>query len=152
MLMQCEKKGEQNMTVLIDTNLAIDVLLKREPFFENAQLILLASEQKYISGFISASSITDIFYIVNKHLKDKVMTRKLVKDHLIKTISIAAVNSNTILEALDAEWDDFEDCVQYMAGKNISADYIITRNAADYNDSKISVVTPEELLDIIAID
>jgi len=51
------------MNVLIDTNVAIDVMLKRTPFFENSQLVLLASEQKHINGFISASAITDIFYI-----------------------------------------------------------------------------------------
>jgi len=97
---------------------------------------MLASEQKYINGFISASAITDVFYIVNKHLKNKIATRELVKNHLIKTISIAAVDENTILEALDAEWDDFEDCVQYKVGESISADYIVTRNSNDFKDSK----------------
>ena len=138
------------MNVLIDTNVAIDVLTQREPFFKHSQLVLLASEQKYINGFISASSITDIFYIINKCIKDKKATRELIKKHFIGTIKIATVDSNIIFEALDTEWDDFEDCVQYIVGESISADYIVTRNPKDFENANIKVVTPEEFLNIIA--
>jgi len=138
------------MNVLIDTNVAIDVLVHREPFFEDSQLILLASEQKYINGFISASAITDIFYIVNKFLKNKTATCNLLKEHLIGIVSIVAVDGDNISEALNMEWDDFEDCVQYVAGKSIAADYIVTRNPKDFANELIKVVTPEELLNIIA--
>jgi len=138
------------MNVLIDTNVALDVLIHREPFFEFSQLVMLASEQKVINGYVTASSITDIFYITNNHLKDHAATYKLLKDHLIGTISIAAVDSKSIVDALDLEWSDFEDCVQYVVGDSIAADYIVTRNPKDYKNEKIKVVTPEELLNIIA--
>jgi predicted nucleic acid-binding protein len=138
------------MNVLIDTNVALDVLIRREPFFDFSQLVLLASEQRIISGFVTASAITDIFYITNKHLKDRAATYRLLKEHLIGTVSIAAVDGKAIVDALDLEWDDFEDCVQYVVGESIAADYIVTRNPSDFANEHISVVTPEELLSIIA--
>jgi len=138
------------MNILIDTNVVIDVLIQREPYFENSQLVLLASEQKYIKGFVSASAVTDIFYVVNKFLKNKKSTSELLKKHLIGSIYIAAVDSDIIIKSLETEWDDFEDCVQYIVGESISADYIVTRNSADFVNGNINVVTPEELLNIIA--
>ena len=137
------------MNVLIDTNVALDVLLQREPFFEHSQLVMLASEQKIISGFISASAVTDIFYITNKHLKDTAATYKLLREHLIGAVTIAAVDDKVISDAFGMEWDDFEDCVQYVAGESVSADYIVTRNQNDFPGERIRVVTPEQLLDII---
>ena len=107
------------MNVLIDTNVALDVLLQRQPFFEHSQLVLLAAEHKYVTGFISASAITDIFYITNKSLKDRAATYKLLREHLMGTVSIAAVDGDHILRSLDLEWDDFEDCVQYTVGESV---------------------------------
>lgn len=138
------------MNVLIDTNIALDVLLHREPFFDCSQLVLLASEQGLVTGFITASAMTDIFYIINKHFKDKSATYKLLKEHLMGMVSIAAVDGNNISEALNLEWDDFEDCVQYTVGKSVAADYIVTRNPKDFLSGQISVITPEDLLNIIA--
>jgi predicted nucleic acid-binding protein len=138
------------MNVLIDTNVSLDVLLKREPFFEYSQLVLLAAEQKYINGFISASSVTDIYYLVNKVYKDSTSVRKLLREHLIGIVGIAAVDSSIIIKALNAEWKDFEDCVQCTIGESIDADYIVTRNAKDFENMGIKIVTPKELLDIIA--
>ena len=83
-------------------------------------------------------------------MKDKTCTRELLKTHLIKAVSVAAVDGDSISKALDAEWSDFEDCVQYYVGESISANYIVTRNPEDFANEKIIVVTPEELLDIIA--
>lgn len=138
------------MRVLIDTNIVLDVLIQREPFFEHSQLVMLASERKLIHGFVSASSITDIFYISIKCTKDKKKTYELVKKLLMGTVDTAAVDGDIIFQALDAEWNDFEDCVQYVVGERISADYIVTRNPGDFKNSRIKVVTPEELLKIIA--
>ncbi|MDR0311106.1 MAG: PIN domain-containing protein [Acidobacteriota bacterium] len=138
------------MNVLIDTNVVIDVLAQREPFFEHSQLILLASEQRHLNGFVSASAITDIFYIASKFLKSKAVARELLKKHLIDTVKIATVRDDIIYEALSAEWNDFEDCVQYFVGESIGADYIVTRNPEDFSVGTIKAVSPKELLNIIA--
>ena len=68
------------------------------------------------------------------------------------TVGIASVDGDIISKALDAQWNDFEDCVQYFVSERISADFIVTRNPNDFKNSSIKVVTPEELLNIIVSD
>lgn len=136
------------MNVLIDTNVVLDQLVKREPFYENAERIRLLSEKGYINSYISASAITDIYYIAKKELKDRDVVVELL-EKLLETTSVAAVTESSIHEALILKWDDFEDAVQYVAGQNISADYIITRNPTDFANSQIEVVSPEEFLNKI---
>ena len=133
------------MNVLIDTNVVLDLLIKREPFYENAARIRVLSENGHINSYISASAVTDIYYIAKKELNNKDAVITLV-ENLLKTTSIAAVTETSIHEALVLKWDDFEDAVQYVAGQSISADYIITRNKTDFIGSKIEVLSPDEFL------
>jgi len=137
------------MRVLIDTNIVLDVLLKREPYYKHSQLVLLAAEEQYIYGYISASAITDIFYVTNKALKSTTETYALLKN-LINTITVAAVDNEIITGALESDWDDFEDCVQYYVGESVDVDYIVTRNPADFFSGEISTMLPEALLNLIA--
>jgi len=130
--------------VLIDTNVALDYLLHR-PDYSNAMIIYLMAEQNIITAFISASAITDIFYIASKELGKKV-TRENIKQHLVPVFKLAAVTDNHIYQALDIDWSDFEDSVQYIVGESISADYIVTRNTQDFTSGSIPVVTPEDFI------
>ena len=68
---------------------------------------------------------------------------------LFDTFRIAAVTEASIHEALDLKWDDFEDSVQYTAGKKIQGNYVITRNAKDYGKSETDALSPKELLEMI---
>ena len=61
----------------------------------------------------------------------------------------ATVTDNNIYQALNLEWEDFEDSVQYIVGDNLSVDYIVTRNTKDFTSSSIPAVTPEQLIKII---
>jgi len=139
------------MTVLIDTNVILDVLLKREDFMLKSSNVLLLSEKKIIDGFVTASSITDIFYITNKTYNDKQKSMGLLKE-LLKTISIATVSGDEIYRAINLDWSDFEDAVQYTAGEQIRANYIITRDADGYKNSSIPVINPSDFLEIIKTD
>ena len=138
------------MDVLIDTNIAIDVITQREPYYTHSQLVLLASKKKTINGYISASAITDIFYIISRMIKNNFEVKELLRKLVINNVEIATVDGSIISQALDTDWDDFEDCVQYYVGESISVDYIVTRNPDDFTDGNIKVVTPDELLNIIA--
>jgi hypothetical protein len=69
--------------------------------------------------------------------------------NLLTTVNIAAVSSNEIHRAIYLDWKDFEDAVQFAVGESIIVNYIVTRNKADFNNSSIPVVTPDELLNII---
>jgi len=136
------------MNVLIDTNIVLDVLLQRNPYFQNAARISVLSEKGYICSYISASTVTDVFYVAMKELKNRNTVLELLKNLLITT-RIASVTEAGIHEALDLEWDDFEDSVQYVAGKSISAEYIITRNPKDFANSQIKIMSPEEFVNFL---
>jgi len=136
------------MTVLIDTNVILDILLNNSAFVANSRIILEYAEQKRFIGYISASAITDIFYISQKKLGKKV-AREAIK-HLLHIFFPVTVTDINIYQALDLAWDDFEDSVQYIAGKEISADFIVTRNIQDFTLSSISVLAPEQFIEVIA--
>ena len=136
------------MTVLIDTNVILDVLLKREHFMWKSSEVLLLSEKKFIDGYVTASAITDIFYITNKTYNDKQKSMGLLKE-LLKTISIATVSGEEIYRAIELDWNDFEDAVQYTTGEQIHAHYIITRDTGGYINSSIPVINPSDFLDMI---
>jgi predicted nucleic acid-binding protein len=135
------------MKVLIDTNVVLDVLINNSAFFANSKKIFDFAEQKQITGFISASAITDIFYIAQRKLG-----KKVIKEAIKKVLQIffpATVTDNHIYQALDLEWDDFEDSVQYVVGEGLATDYIVTRNTKDFTFGSIPPVTPEQFIKII---
>jgi len=135
------------MTILIDTNVALDILLKREPWYNNAALIFSLSQLNLIKSYISASSITDIFYITqNEHGKGP--AKEAIK-RLLQVFYPATVTDRNIYQALELEWEDFEDSVQYIVGEDLSVDYIVTRNPKDFSQSSIETVTPEQFIKTI---
>ena len=136
--------------ILIDTNVALDILLNRHPSYTNAAVIFYMTRQKTIESYISASAITDIFYLAQKDLGKK-STKELLKD-MLQVFKPAAVTDSHIYQALDLDWDDFEDSVQYIVSESFLADYIVTRNIKDYIAGSIPAVTPEQFLQIIAVD
>jgi predicted nucleic acid-binding protein len=133
------------MKVLVDTNIVLDVLLQRYPFFDYSRVIFELIEQKRITGCISSSAFTDIFYLTNKEIKNAETVYKAA-DKLSFVFIIAPVFESTIKSALALRWKDFEDAVQYMTAKENSVDYIITRNTDDYKSPEISCVNPEGFL------
>ena len=134
--------------VLIDTNVALDYMLHRSDY-SNAMIIYLLAEQNFIAAFISASAITDIYYIASKELGKKI-TRENIKQHLVLVFKPATVTDSYIYQALNLDWDDFEDSVQFVVGEGLTADYIVTRNTQDYTSSSIPAVTPEQFLQAIS--
>jgi predicted nucleic acid-binding protein len=135
------------MTVLIDTNIVLDVLLNNASFIDNARIILKLAEQKQFIGYISASAITDIFYISQKKLGKKA-AQEAIK-HLLYIFYPATVTDSNIYHALELNWNDFEDSVQFAVGEALSADYIITRNSQDFTSGSISAVTPGQFIKAI---
>jgi predicted nucleic acid-binding protein len=135
------------MEVLIDTNVALDVILNNAGFVANSRVILEFAEQKRFTGYISASAITDIFYISQKRFGKK--TARETINHLLHVFYPATVTDDNIYQALDLEWEDFEDSVQYIVGEGLSVDYIVTRNTQDFASGSINAITPEQFIKII---
>ena len=137
------------MKVLIDTNVALDILLKRQDY-PNAEIVYSLAEKNQIACFISASAITDIFFLSKNDL-GKIPAKEALKT-LLKVFKPATVTNSHIYQALDLEWDDFEDSVQYIVGESFAADYIITRNTKDYSSGTIPVVSTEDFLKTISAE
>lgn len=136
------------MKVLIDTNVVLDVMLKRQPFYESGAAILKLSGKEDMQEFVSASAVTDIYYIVGRNLKDKEKTREQLRK-LLKVVSIAVVSENEIKKALELDWNDFEDSVQYSVALLSDMDGLVTRNAGDYKKAELSIWTPERFLEMM---
>ena len=134
------------MKILVDANVVLDVLLERQPFYLSGTKILGLSKGG-IELFVSASTVTDIYYILNKNQKNKIAAIGLLKN-LLTSVDIAAVTGNEIRRAIDLDWGDLEDAVQYAAGETLEVDYIVTRNVSDFGSAILPVVTPDELLNI----
>jgi predicted nucleic acid-binding protein len=136
------------MTILLDTNVVLDILLNRQPWYTNAALIYGLAQQNFIRAYISASAITDIFYIAQKE-QGKNAAKEAIK-RLLKVFYPATVTDKNIYQALELEWEDFEDSVQFIVGKGLSADFIVTRNTKDFTSSSIAAVTPDQFLQTVA--
>jgi len=136
------------MKILIDTNVVLDILLQRQPWYANASLIFSFAQQNYIESYISASAITDIFYIAQKDI-GKSNARAAIKI-LLQVFRPATVTDSHIYQALESGWDDFEDSVQFIVGKELSVDYIVTRNTQDFFSGNIPAVTPEQFVQLNA--
>ena len=136
------------MTVLIDTNVVLDVLLNNAGLVANSRALLDFAEQKRFTGYISASAITDIFYISQKKLGKKA-AREAIR-HLLHVYYPATVTDKDIYKALDLTWADFEDSVQYIVGEGLDVDYIVTRNTQDFSCAVIPAVTPEQFIQVIS--
>jgi predicted nucleic acid-binding protein len=139
------------MNVLLDSNIVLDHILNRVPFADNANDIISLAKQGKFTAFVSASALTDIYYITSKSLKSQILALEELKC-LLQTVDIAAVTGAEIRRAIDLAWPDFEDCVQFAAGENIQALYIITRDINGFSASVIPAVSPEKFIDIITVD
>lgn len=133
------------MKIMCDTNIILDVLLDREPFAEDSYQVLRHCEEHRIDGFISASSVTDIFYLVRKYTHNTDLAYKAV-GKLLEIVKVCSVTNNEVLIAFQKKAKDFEDCLLATCARSINCDYIVTRNTKDFQDFNVPLLTPSELL------
>lgn len=133
------------MKVLIDTNIILDVLCKRQKFYKDSSMVFKLCEVKKITGIISALSIPNIIYIMRKEL-DGEKIREIL-DSLSLIFSIADLKSDDLKKAAVMDFSDYEDAVQSVCAVRMKADYIITRNIRDFTGSKVIAIKPSEFLE-----
>ncbi len=132
------------MKILLDINVVLDFFLQREPFFEEMYKIFSAIENKKVEGFLCASSIDTIHYLVAKSL-DKNKANEIVYK-LLKLFQIAEVNKAVLLEALNSGFNDFEDSIVYSSAYIRGIDFIVTRDKKGFKTSKVKILTPAEMV------
>lgn len=137
------------MRLMIDTNVFLDVLTKREPFYANSKAVLELCESKKIYGFLSASSITDIFYLIRRQLHSVDLAYKALGS-ILDIAKVLTVTNDDILNAYIQRAPDFEDCLLAMCAKANQCDAIVTRNKKDFLTFGVTLLLPEELLELFS--
>lgn len=132
------------LRVLLDLNVVLDVLTRRQPFYENSAKVWTVVENNRVEGYIAAHSVTTMHYLVNRHSSRK--EAALAVTDLMRVFSVAPVDRDGLLQALALGWNDFEDAVQAAAAAQVGATFIITRNPADYLNSPVPVISPGDFL------
>ncbi|MBR3514719.1 MAG: PIN domain-containing protein [Lachnospiraceae bacterium] len=132
------------MKLLIDGNILLDVLQKKEPYYEDSAKIWKMCETDLVQGYVSALTFANLVYVMRKELDAEKINEVLKKLSLIFTfedLNVADINA-----AADMQWNDFEDAIQAATARRIHANHIITRNVRDFTKSEVVAFTPAEFL------
>lgn len=135
------------MRILIDTNIVLDLILEREPFVETAIALFEKIEQGKLEGYLAATTITNIFYIIRKTEGREVALDAI--NRLLIGLQFCAVDRQTIATALSLELKDFEDSIQLACATLYQLDAIVTRDRKDFMNSNLPIYSPTELLNQI---
>ena len=133
------------MKLLIDTNVILDVLIKRQTFYYNSKAVLKLCEIRKIQGFITASSVTDIFYLVRKAVKNIDETYEII-GALLNIVGVLNVTSKDVQNAFITRAKDFEDCLMAECAKSNKCSGIVTRNKQDFLTFGIELYSPEDIV------
>lgn len=131
--------------LFIDTNIVIDLLAKREPFYEEAAKLFSLADKNEVKLIVSSSTFADTHYILSK-LNDSISARDILTKFKV-LVTVADLNDKIIeLSLNDKSFSDFEDSLQYYSALEYEVDIIITRNLKDFKSSKIPSITAQAFL------
>ena len=133
-----------SMDVFIDTNVLIDVLAQREPFYADSARIWTLAEQGRIRSFISVISFNNIYCIVRRLRTRRAADRMMVL--LRDTFTAISLDKQILNQAIDAGFKDFEDAIQYFSAVHVGVACIVSRDAEAFPRSDVPVLTPKEFL------
>jgi putative PIN family toxin of toxin-antitoxin system len=137
------------MTVLVDTNIILDNFLEREPFVEDAAALMDAIESERIVGYVTATTLTNIFYIARRQTRSIELARQAVSETLA-LMEVCPVNRDILEAAFASNLRDFEDAVQLACAMASRLDAIITRNAQDFAGATLPILSASELLESLS--
>lgn len=138
----------QNMAVLIDTNVLLNYITNREDKYlnESIRIVELCALGK-LNGYIAFHTLSALWYVLRK--KSDKERRDNLRD-ICTIFSVASASQTEIIDAIEKDFFvDFEDCLQDKCAKEVGADYIITVNEKDFEDSEIEAMNPCEFLEKI---
>jgi len=136
--------------LFLDTNVVLDLLGERVPFYDSAAQIASLADKGSVMLFVSALTYPTLFYILSKYEDRAVVKEKI---HKFKIIAETSDLTDTIIEkGLSSKFSDFEDALQYYGALSLSCNIFITRNEKDFKRSDIPVMTPDEYLKRLAVN
>ena len=131
-------------SILVDTNVVLDLLGKRVNFLQEAQELFTMADKGEVKLFVSAITFANTYYILSQQLKIS-SARKILRQFKV-LVEVVPVDDKVIELALDSEFKDFEDAIQYYSAIENGVRIIITRNQKDFKHSKIPVLSAKEYL------
>jgi len=134
------------MAALVDTNVVLDMLAKREPWHRSASHLLFLCAQGKCQLSLSGSTVTDLYYLINKYTEQGTAGSREVISRLLEFFSVVEVGFSECCIALTSKVADYEDAVLAEAARRAKLDCIISRNTSDFAHAAIPVVSPEEYL------
>lgn len=132
-------------SLFIDSDVLIDLLARRDNYTEAAALMTIIIEKK-VAGFTTPIVLANVDYIITKY-SNKAKSRRAIKS-LRKKLSILPIDEKIVDTALESEFSDFEDAMQYYAAEKHGIDFIITRNKKDYAKGSLKAITPQEYMEM----
>lgn len=133
-----------NRKLFLDTNVVLDLLGEREPFYDAAAKIATLADEGKIQIVVSALSYSTVSYVLARFESKAAVKEKLLKFKAIS--SVAALTEKIIDKGLVSKFEDFEDALQYYCAMEAGCSALITRNGKDFKLADISVLTPDEYL------
>ena len=130
--------------ILVDSDVILDLMLERDMFFNPAAELFNLIEKKKIKASVSALHFSNLHYIIRKVKSNELAKSVLRKLAII--VNILSIDEKTIELALESDFPDFEDAIQYYACLDNDIDVIVTRNKKDFKSGKLPVMTAEEYL------
>jgi predicted nucleic acid-binding protein len=134
--------------LLVDTNIVIDLLSKREEFFQEAQELFTLADNRQVELFVSALTFANTHYLLSKYQKLDDARKILIKFKVL--VKVAPLDDKIVELALVSDFKDFEDAIQYNTALENGIDVIITRNKKDFKNSKLPIMNAREYLKKIA--
>ena len=134
------------MKVLLDTCVVLDYLMNREGFVDGAEEILEKCACQELNGFLTAKSISDIFYLYRKYTKDAAFACQQINS-LLSILSLLDTTKEDVQNALALPYtNDFEDDLMMETSLREKMDLIVTRNLKNYSVSPVKVLSPNQFL------
>jgi predicted nucleic acid-binding protein len=135
--------------LFIDSDVIIDLLAQRENYMPAVALMTIIAEKK-VRGFTTPIVLANVDYIITKY-SNKTKSKKAIKS-LRRKLSILLIDEKIVDSALESEFSDFEDAMQYYAAERCGIDFIVTRNKKDYAKGSLKIVTAKEFIDMHEAD
>jgi predicted nucleic acid-binding protein len=134
------------MTVLIDTNVLLDLALKREPWFKDVVSVLRRCRASHLS-FIAWHTLPTLYYVMLRNKVAETDVRHFCRD-LVSWVRVASAQHSHVLNAFAFSMADFEDALQASVAESVSADWVLTRNTKDFEGSPVPAISPTQFLNL----
>ena len=133
------------MRAILDTCVIVDALQNREPFCKDAQDVFLLAANERFTGYITAKSVTDIYYLTHRLTHSDETSREIL-GKLFKLFDVLDTDGIDCKKAIFSPITDYEDAVMIETAEREEIDCIVTRNVRDYSKSNVKVLTPEAFI------